>query len=560
MDFDCSSLVDAAYDYDDMVAVINCYNKELNSSQHYTHSRLLEILSNGEPSLLRSSLRTQYDSIKTSFQYSGLIPSSPTSALDDMSAIVPFPFADAVPLEIWEDIFDVMAHCACLVSCCVCHVWCAWITPRTHTHLVLSLPDGWPRFLRSRVKDDPLVLQRFASVYELDMCSMIVSSSLCHVIRGVRYSNWLLSPYNCFLHLLDNLEVVVIEGTAQLDHDCIPPTIPCPFLLPATIKELRCSKVSFNNYSLEGCLSPSSCLERLTVESIEAGHLISYFRLLLVHTLIADGNRDVFRESVGLTSFRCPHLFNTYPPSLRYLKLDLMYDVFGSFVEQFGAPDLSEDGFALLHQLFHANVLFASILDAGETFPLQMRTSSLRELDLRVGSQYFAHLQFFWCPLASTLTKLTLRIPHGDTGGMGAPITLAGLNVLRTLVICCDHQIVQRSITVMSTWDSPCHSSPESVFKLWLHSESPSPNLHVRGFTLPFLRHRFLASATNGMHAFRGFFLFSLRGYCGYPINDLLCAFASGIVKSVWGDPALSLRGVECGTICLTDSSPEHFP
>lgn len=74
-----------------------------------------------------------------------------------------------------------------------------------------------------------------------------------------------------------------------------------------------------------------------------------------------------------------------------------------------------------------------------------------------------------------------------DTGGMGNPITLVGLNVLQTLIICCDHQVIQCSITVMLMWRSPCHSSPDSIFELWLHSELCSPYFPFCGFTLPFI-------------------------------------------------------------------------
>ncbi len=239
-------------------------------------SRLLEILSSKGSSELRSSLRAQYESSRVD-----LASSSLPSALVDLSAVIPIPFADAVPLEIWKDIFNVMTHCVCLVSHHVCWVWCAWLTFCTHTHLVLSLPDGCLGLLRSHVLANLLVFHKFASMYELNMCSMIVFSSLHVVVCGVHYSNWPFSPHNCFPHLWENLEVGIIKGTASLNHDCIPPTVPSTFLFPATVKKLCCSKVSFKDYSLEGCLSPAGHLERLTVEGIDAGHLVSYFHLLI---------------------------------------------------------------------------------------------------------------------------------------------------------------------------------------------------------------------------------------------------------------------------------------
>ncbi len=106
-------------------------------------------------------------------------------------------------------------------------------------------------------------------------------------------------------------------------------------------------------------------------------------------------------------------MLDVYPPSLRYLKLDLLYDTFGSVTESFGVPEITDDGFALLHQLFRTDfgaAYFESMLVEGEVFPLQTRTSLLEELDIRVGSQYFDHLRHIWQPLAACLTKLTLRI------------------------------------------------------------------------------------------------------------------------------------------------------
>ncbi len=90
-----------------------------------------------------------------------------------------------------------------------------------------------------------------------------------------------------------------------------------------------------------------------------------------------------------------------------------MYDVFGAVAAHYGLAEFTDDGFALLHQLFRTEFGAAYLeymLEEGEVFPLQTRTSLLEELDIRVGSQYFEHIRFIWPPLASSLTKLTLRI------------------------------------------------------------------------------------------------------------------------------------------------------
>ncbi|KAK0433177.1 hypothetical protein EV421DRAFT_1910328 [Armillaria borealis] len=363
-------------------------------------------------------------------------------------------------------------------------------------------------------------------------------------------------PYNIFLHLLDTLETVVIEGTMRLDPDCLPPSIICPFLLPSTIKELHLSKVSFDGYSVEGMISPAGRLERLSIENVDGGDLG-------IPSILFDGDYQIFRESVGLTSFRRPYMLNVSSPSLRYLKLDLAYDVFGSVVERFGVPELTDDGFALLHQLFSMEfgaAYFASVLEEGEVFPLQTRTSLLEELDICVGSQYFDHLGYMWQPLAACLTKLTLRIPRGNTGGMGNPITLAGLNVLNTLIICCSYQIVRHVVSVMSTWASPCRSMPGSVFELWLHLESGSPFLHLHCVSSLFLRRRMLASESNSMRTFRGSFIFGLRGLAGNPIDDIDYAITSGIVQDMRDNSAIGLSSAECVRLCSSVMSYAELP
>ncbi len=146
---------------------------------------------------------------------------------------------------------------------------------RTHAYLVLSIPDRWPEYLRPRVTDDPLALRRFASVYELSMCSMIVRYSLGYVVRGLRYTNWPFSLTTYSFICLTTWRLSPIEGTAKLDPDCLPPSVICPFLLPSTVKELQLSKVAFDEYSIEGMISPAGRLERLSIENVDGGDLVS---------------------------------------------------------------------------------------------------------------------------------------------------------------------------------------------------------------------------------------------------------------------------------------------
>ncbi len=135
---------------------------------------------------------------------------------------------------------------------------------------------------------------------------------------------------------------------------------------------------------------------------------------------------------------------------------------------------------------------------------------------------------------------------RGNTGGMGSRVTLAGLNVLNTLVICCSYQIVRRAVSVMSTWASPYRSTPGSVFELWLHSDSGSPFLHLHCVSSLFLRRCMLASERNGMRTFRGSFIFGLQGFAGNPIDDIDYDLASGIVHDIRDDSAIGLRSAEC--------------
>ncbi|PBK58324.1 hypothetical protein ARMSODRAFT_1028344 [Armillaria solidipes] len=564
MNFDYETLVDEPYDFLKMTAVIDNYDEALDPAQRYaqaydgTHlyyryqSRLLDILTDATSNQLRASLQHQYDTVRACFiKIDDTHLPYPPSPLE-IASIRPIPFSDTVPIELWEEVFTFLPHQCRLVSRRVCSWWCKLLTPKTHAYLVLSLSDRWPEFRRANSRHDPLALHKFASAYELDMSSMIVSRSLRHIVRGVRYTNWPVFPYNFFLHLLDNVEVVVFEATAPLTDDFQPPAVPCPYLLPSSVKELRLSKVALDGHSIEGMLSPAGRLERLYIENIDGGHLG-------IPSVPFDHDYTTFRESVAITTFRRPYIRDAASPSLRYVKLDLMYDVFGAVAARYGMAEFTDDGFALLHQLFRTEfgaAYLESMLEEGEVFPLQTRTSLLEELDIRVGSQYFEHIRFVWPPLASSLTKLTLRIPRGNTGGSGTPMTLDGLDVLQTLIIHCEYQIVRRGVNVMATWGSPCRSSPESVFELWLHTDSHSPVLHLHCVSSLFLRRRLLASAKNNMRTFRGSFVFGLWSTGANSIEDIDFEIASGIVASMRDDDAIGLRRAECRRVHVSPAIP----
>ncbi|SJL16783.1 uncharacterized protein ARMOST_20312 [Armillaria ostoyae] len=110
------------------------------------------------------------------------------------------------------------------------------------------------------------------------------------------YTNWPVFPYNLFLHLLDNVEAVIFEATAPLPDDLQPPAVPCPYLLPPSVKELRLSKVTLDGSSIEGMLSPAGRLEQLYIENIDGGHLG-------IPSVPFDHDYTTFRESVTIQHF-----------------------------------------------------------------------------------------------------------------------------------------------------------------------------------------------------------------------------------------------------------------
>ncbi len=102
------------------------------------------------------------------------------------------------------------------------------------------------------------------------------------------------------------------------------------------------------------------------------------------------------------------------PPvsTLRYMKIDLRFDTNSILTENYDANAIGGTP-SLLHQLFHLSTgidKLVPLLDAGETFPLQTRTSMLEELDLSLGTQYYAYTPLLWSNVSATLRTLTLHL------------------------------------------------------------------------------------------------------------------------------------------------------
>ncbi len=197
------------------------------------------------------------------------------------SSYPPLPYADAVPLELWDNVFSFMSHEDQISVRTVSPMWCNLLSRRTHEYIVLAFPDRRDIVENAQAdRDDTTFLRKLALEYEIDLRAAIVRRKLKCIVKGVRLINWPVFYYNFFLHLLECVETVSIEGPGTRWGQCFPPRIPCPFLLPPTVKELRLSRVTFRGYSLEGMLAPDGQLERLVIESIEDGGLVRRYALL----------------------------------------------------------------------------------------------------------------------------------------------------------------------------------------------------------------------------------------------------------------------------------------
>ncbi|KAK0433176.1 hypothetical protein EV421DRAFT_1910327 [Armillaria borealis] len=145
MDFDCITLNDEPYDFNGMASVIDAYDETIDASERYTRvydgshlyyqytSRLLELLLSGASPCLRLSLHWEYDRVRTSFLEIYSTPSPSESNAIDLSSVHSIPFADDVPLELWEEIFNLLPHQTLLVSRCV-------YGPNTYTPMSSTIP------------------------------------------------------------------------------------------------------------------------------------------------------------------------------------------------------------------------------------------------------------------------------------------------------------------------------------------------------------------------------------------------------------------------------------
>ncbi|PBK94442.1 hypothetical protein ARMGADRAFT_1029537 [Armillaria gallica] len=244
-----------------------------------------------------------------------------------------------VPAEVWTTIFDSIPHNQQLIYQYVSRMWCRLFTPLSHRYLVLCLPRHRPYWSDDVVADQMIVFE-----WEIDMSAMVVMYSIQGSMRGVKYINWPIFPYNFFLHLLLMVQTVIFEGAV----------------------ELQLTGMSLAENSLEGILSPNGCLHYLYIDSIDQGALDA--------NNIPGGQlyHDV-RDFMGLTSFCAPFVSTPSPPTLRFLKLDLRYNSDGAMTESF-EPNL------------HGTNELAAFVERGETFPLQTRTCALEELDLALES------------------------------------------------------------------------------------------------------------------------------------------------------------------------------
>ncbi len=134
------------------------------------------------------------------------------------------------------------------------------------------------------IQDDPWFFRAFAVECEADLSASIICLGLQAIVRGIRFVNWPIFLYNFFLHLLSHVETVVIEGRGSRYVEESAPVIPCPFLLPPSVIKLHLIRIMLYRYSLEAMLSPDGHLQRLYIEGIEDGLIVSILSLPRWHS------------------------------------------------------------------------------------------------------------------------------------------------------------------------------------------------------------------------------------------------------------------------------------
>ncbi|PBK59991.1 hypothetical protein ARMSODRAFT_982660 [Armillaria solidipes] len=219
---------------------------------------------------------------------------------------------------------------------------------------------------------------------EIDVSTMIMEYSIERDVWGVRHINWPIFPHNWFLHLLPCVENVSFESLSDQFEMGDIPCIPHPYLLPPSVVELNLAGVSFLSNSIEGILSPDGHLEQLYIDSVDYGGID-------VDPTSPFFVRREKRDLLGLMSYRAPFIVSPTVLTLHYMKIDLWFDTNGILTENHNVNAIGGTP-SLLHQLFHSSTgigELAHVLEPGETFPLQTRTSMLEELDLALGTQYY---------------------------------------------------------------------------------------------------------------------------------------------------------------------------
>ncbi|KAK0495509.1 hypothetical protein EDD18DRAFT_1353963 [Armillaria luteobubalina] len=619
MEIDLATVVDGEFDYDLMGKALDAYDDALTPSQRWsrihdgTHlyyrymARLIE-LANKPKSLLRTSFDACRDIILAHTGVSAASSPIPFSFAERMESVLlraaelplwlwdpdsqsrtssdacppvvlarsggsgvlsPPSFvermkpstlrATELPTEIWDSVLSRLEYDVQLLSRGVCTWWCNILTPRTHAYLVLSLPDRWTDIIPHEEPEEVVTFLRvFAMETEIDVSATIVKRGL--VVRGVRFQNWPVFPYNFFLHLCLEVETVVFEDHGSRPYVARPSNIPCPFLLPRSVVDLSLIRVSLEHYSIEGMLSPDGCLHRLYIDSIQEGGLY-------LPASLSSSERLCVRDSLAFNSFRRSSLSEPPAPSLKYLKLDILRDPYGIQVTR-QRPQLSlTGGFALVHQLFQSELgrlQYGLFVGDSETFPLQMRVSCLEELDMCIGTQYYGDASLLWPGMSQSLTTLTVRIreppvslspleygvhcgpvAEHHSGGSVSNINLNGLAALSTLNVFSVYRGVYGCMQMISSWASSRKELPTSLLNLNLEVTDFS-RIHlgeIMGFD--YMRRKLDGDVRNNGLAFRGTFTLALRSP-QWIVDDRDYDDGVSLAAALLSDTTLGLHHAEC--------------
>ncbi|PBK59901.1 hypothetical protein ARMSODRAFT_1070889 [Armillaria solidipes] len=405
-------------------------------------------------------------------------------------------YADLMPEEVWDYVFSFLPHSVQMASRTVCSSWCYLLTRRTHVYLVLSLPDRWWDIVSPDAdKDLVSFLREYAVEAEVDLSAIIVRRRLQDVVRGFRLRNWPVFPYNFFLHLCTGVETVVIEDSGLRRDKARPSTIPCPFLLPASVVDLTIRRVSLHGYSIEGMLDPNGHLARLHIDSIHEGALH-----LPDSPSLSPADLSYVRDSLAFNSFRGQYIVAPPPASLRYLKLDILMDPYGLQIQNHVLQPHLEGGFALMHQLFQ------SVLGRG--------------------TQYYGDVSYLWPAMSHSLTVLTIRlracfvfpifsarliVAEHHSGGFVSHMELGALDVLSTLNVFAPYRNVYVAMRMVSTWASSRKELTSSVLRLELEIDTLSRIRLGTIIDVAYMKRHLEGTAKNGGFAFKGDFYLCLR-------------------------------------------------